>query len=334
MVYDLEAEQQIFGSDLIKESYFAVIKERLQTYVAEKFPSAEGTAFITYHEVFKPEDYQKFYMTEDSLVFWFEENTLLPDGQKPFAYTVSLEEAKAFFHYNLDGTKSGIAIRELDPDKPMLAFTFDDGPAYKDDVDLKLIELFAQYDGRATFFFVGNRMTGTSTKNVVKQVYEAGFEVGSHTYTHTVNFGTTAGEADQPDMWKEYNKTNMQIASITGHAPDYVRLPGGAVGKLARELPSPFVNWNNDSLDYKYKNDSNGGQKIADQMMAKRYKDGDIILFHSIYQTSYESMVILLEYLDEKGYQFVTLSELFYYKGIKLQDGVIHYDGKGDTDIN
>jgi hypothetical protein len=42
----------------------------------------------------------------------------------------------------------------------------------------------------------------------------------------------------------------------------------------------------------------------------------------------------ICSYLNEKGYQFVTLSELFYYRGIKLQNGVIHYDGKGDTDIN
>lgn len=325
LVYDLTTKKQVRGSDLIKESYFAIIKERLQTYVAYNFQSEDAEDFISYHQIYRAEDYQKFFMTEDSLVFWFEANTLLKEGQKPFSYSVPLAEAMAFFHYNLDGTKSGIAIRKLDPERPMIAFTFDDGPAFINDLDLKFVELFEQYDGRATFFFVGNRLDGqfTKYKKKVRQVYEAGFEVGSHTYTHEIYFGSSK-LSKKAEMWQEFNKANEAIASATGYAPDYVRLPGGSVGKWSLEFPAINVNWNVDSIDYREKQKTNGAQIIVNRMMEKGFQDGDIVLFHSIYQNSYDAVKEILKQLDAQGYQFVTLSELFYYRGITPKPGVVY----------
>lgn len=329
LVYDLTAKKQVTGSELIKESYFAIIKERLQTYAAENFPASEGSEFITYAEVYQEEDYRKFYLTGDSLVFWFDGNTLLPEGQKPFTYAVSLEEAKAFFHYNLDGTESGIAIRELDPKAKMVAFTFDDGPAYKYDLDIKLVELFKKYNGRATFFFLGDRIAG-SFRGKVQQVYEAGFEVASHTWSHTVDFGSSR-EDRKAIMWQEFNQTNLVIAEVTGHAPDYVRLPGGTAGKWPKEFPVPIINWNVDSIDYRDKSKTNGATLIYNRLKEEDIQDGSIILLHSIYQNSYDATEKLLEYLDAQGFEFVTVSELFYYKGVELEDGVVYYDGFGRT---
>jgi len=342
LVYHLETEKQVTGSDLVKESYFAIIKERLQTYVKENFPAAEGTSFITYDEIYQEEDYQKIFLTEETIGFWFEANTLLPAGQKPFSYQVPLEEAEAFFYCYLDGSRNGIPIRELDPEKPMIAITFDDGPDLQkvfqnNNLDMRLVKLFQQYDGRATFFFLGNRLGYNEVDQkdyaptygkLAKQIYEAGFEIGSHTHTHTVNFGS--GKEEQKElMWWEFNRANETIAAVTGHAPDYARLPGGAVGQLAREFPIPFVNWNKDSVDYEYKATAKGGERIAANMMKKGFQDGDIVLFHSIYQTSYDAVAILLEYLDEQGFQFVTVSELFYYKGVTPEQGVTYRKATG-----
>lgn len=330
LVYDLTTKEQVMGSDLMKESYFAIIKERLQTYVAENVPSSIDSEFITYMEVYQEEDYQQFYLTEESLVFWFEENTLLSEGQKPFAYAVPLEEAKAFFHYNLDGSKAGIAIRELDPNAKMVAFTFDDGPhLVRGDMltnnDLKLIELFLSYDGRATFFFLGNRIDGTEAAygEIARRAYHAGFEVASHTYSHEVDFGS-AKTSRKEIMWKEFNATNRIIAEATGHAPDYVRLPGGSAGIWTKEFPVPIINWDKDSIDYKYKNKSNGATTIYNRLLDIEIEDGSIVLLHSIYNNSYEATEKILKYLDEQGFLFVTVSELFYYKGITLEDGTVY----------
>jgi hypothetical protein len=123
VVYNLDTAEQVHGSGLIKDTYFAIIKERLQTYMAECYPTETKDDFLTYKQVYQAEDYQKFYLTESQLVFCFDANTLTAE-HPAFSYAVDLSEAQAFFKYNLDGTKAGIAIRELDPNKPMVAFTF------------------------------------------------------------------------------------------------------------------------------------------------------------------------------------------------------------------
>lgn len=331
LVYNLSTKEQVCVSDMIKESYFAIIKERLQKEAEKRFEDAKETDFITYKEIYRLDDYKKFYLTEDKLVFWFDENSLFEKGHLPFSYEVPLEEAKAFFFFNLDGTRNGIPIRELDADAPMIAFTFDDGPQFVDgdcldNIDLKLVDLFKQYNGRATFFFVGERISQkykSSYAKIPKLIYEEGFEVGSHTYSHTVDFSSD-NEDKKEIMWKEFNLTNEIIARTTGHAPDYIRLPGGSIGKWSMEFPMPIINWSIDSIDYREKNKENGAEIILQRILEKNYKDGDIILLHSLYENSYEAVKMLLEVLSEKGYQFVTLSELFYYKGITPENGEIY----------
>ena len=46
--------------------------------------------------------------------------------------------------------------KDLDPDKPMIALTFDDGP-YSPVTD-RIVKTLKKYDSRATFFTVGNRI--------------------------------------------------------------------------------------------------------------------------------------------------------------------------------
>ena len=43
LVYNLTTKEQVTGSDLVKECYFAIIKERLQFFAAEHFPASEET---------------------------------------------------------------------------------------------------------------------------------------------------------------------------------------------------------------------------------------------------------------------------------------------------
>ena len=136
--------------------------------------------------------------------------------------------------------------------------------------------------------------------------------------------------ASAEEMWSEINKTNLVIAKSTGYAPDYVRFPGGSVGKSSLEIPLINVNWNMDSIDYKYKNQENGAEVIFNRLIKSMGKaDGGIVLLHSIYQNSYDGVTMFLEHLSKEGYELVTLSELFYYKGVTPEHGVVYVDGNG-----
>lgn len=324
LVYNVATKEQVTGSDLIKETYFAITKERLQSYVAERFPEEAEDEFVSYNQTYQVEDYQKFYLTEEQLVFYFEENTLTAN-HSPFSYGVELSEAKAFFYTDLEGNPMGHAIRELDPNAKMIAITFDDGPHPK--VEDKILALLELYDAKATFFFLGQRINDWYPSSP-GTVYAAGHEVGSHTYSHTLNFARVSAE----EMWMEVNQTNLLIAASTGYAPDYIRFPGGTDGKRTGQIPMISVNWNLDSIDYKEKNKEDGAQIIFERMKKSGYlRDGSIILLHSIYDNSYEAVAQFIPYLKEQGYELVTLSELFYYKysGEELERGVSYKDGYG-----
>lgn len=325
LVYNRNTEEQMSGSDLIKETYFAIIKERLQTYVAEQFPEEAEDEFVSYKQTYQVEDYQKFYVTEEQLVFYFEANTLT-DNHGAFSYGVALEEAKAFFRYDLLGDPMGPVIRELDPEAKMIAITFDDGPHPK--VEDKILTLLEEYDVRATFFFLGQRINDWYPDSPGK-VYAAGHEVASHTYSHTKDFSIVTAE----ELWTEINQTNLLIATSAGYAPDYVRFPGGTDGKRTKEVPMIVVNWNMDSVDYAEKKKENGAEIIYNRLINSTHlEDGSIVLLHSIYDNSYEAVAKFIPYLKEQGYELVTLSELFYYKGAELDTGIVYYNGYGDTE--
>ena len=326
LVYDSDAGKRITGSGLIKDTYFAVIKERLQSVVAELFPEGNTDGFLLYEQAYRTEDYEKFYMTEETLVFYFDEESLFMGGHRPFTYEVPLKEAKAFFYKNLDGTLHGHGIRELDPEAKMVALTYDDGPSFTS-LDIRLTELLERYDAKATFFFVGNRLTAPYESEVAA-VYEAGHEVASHTYSHL-----NLEAASAKEMWQEINKTNLRIAEITGYAPDYIRLPGGTKGPYVEWLPMPIIKWDVDSVDYKNRGEENGETIIFERLKGKNITDGSIILMHSIYGESYEASELLIPWLKEQGYEFVTLTELFYYKGVKPENGAEYSSFSDDGGI-
>ena len=53
-------------------------------------------------------------------------------------------------------------------------------------------------------------------------------------------------------------------------------------------------------------------------------KDGDIVLMHDIYSATANALEIVIPTLKDMGYTFVTVSDLFYYKGITLENGKVY----------
>ena len=50
-------------------------------------------------------------------------------------------------------------------------------------------------------------------------------------------------------------------------------------------------------------------------------QDGDIVLMHDIYEPTAEAVAELVPALQERGYQLVTVSELFKFRGVTPQAG-------------
>lgn len=204
--------------------------------------------------------------------------------------------------------------KELDSEKPMVALTFDDGPYAP--VTEKILATLKKYDAKATFFCVGNRVPGYT--DVVKKAYSQGCQLASHTYEHKI---LTSVKKEQ--IIRQVNKTDSAFEKIIGCHTTALRPPGGAVNdKVKKNVKVPMVCWNVDSEDWKSRNT----KKVLQRCQS--IGDGDIVLMHDLYPTTAKAVEKLVPQLKKKGFQLVTVDELFYYKGIKTEGGSVYFSGK------
>nr|WP_125143659.1 polysaccharide deacetylase family protein [Clostridium transplantifaecale] len=201
--------------------------------------------------------------------------------------------------------------RYIDPSKPMIALTFDDGPYAP--VGNRIMDSMEKYNGRATFFVVGNRVADYKTE--IKRMHDNGHEIANHTYDHKYLNRLSADE-----IVSQVELCNQAVAAITGESPRLVRLPGGSKNSTVLDnVHYPIILWNIDTLDWKTKS----ADKAAEAVLGK-VKDGDIILMHELYNSSGDAAVRIIPALSEQGYQFVTVSELIRFRG-GVKNGGIYY---------
>lgn len=196
---------------------------------------------------------------------------------------------------------------KIDPNKKIVAITLDDGP-HKTNT-LRTIELFEKYNGRATFLMLGKNVK--LYPDIVKTVYEHGFEIGSHSWDHP-----DLRKLDVDGVNKQIVDTQNEIFSITGFEPKIIRPPYGATNDISKEVIADnglkIALWNLDTEDWKLK-DAN---KIKDAIVDNAF-NGAVILIHDIHTFTIDGLEMALEELDKRGYQFVTLDTLSQYFELK-----------------
>lgn len=199
----------------------------------------------------------------------------------------------------------------INPNRPMIALTFDDGPNVH---TMRLLEAFEQYDSRATFFMVGTNVP--YFKAEIQKMVEIGCELGNHT-THHVRLS----QQTESDIRLEIEKTDLWVYDVVGQKPTLIRPPYGQVNELVQETVSaPLVFWSVDTLDWELKD----AEKVRDYVL-ETVRDGDIVLLHDIHKTTVDAMIECIPMLIEEGYQLVTVSEMAKIRGITLEDGEKYY---------
>ena len=244
---------------------------------------------------------------------------------KKLSYTDKKGKKNAFLYYKVravykqDGRviKSNsskytkVLSRYVNPDKKMVALTFDDGPSK---YTKKIVDCLYKYDSAATFFVVGNRIN--SYKSVVKHTADRGCEVANHSYSHPILTGLSS-----KSIKSQISKTNKKIKAVTGQTPKIARVPGGGFNSKVKDaVDMPIIQWSDDTLDWK----TRSKKKTVDYVM-KNVQDGDIILMHDLHEPTMKAALELIPKLKKKGYQIVTVSELAKYRGYKLKDGKVYY---------
>ena len=209
-----------------------------------------------------------------------------------------------------------------DPPKKRVALTFDDGPQHYEERTKALVDELAKYDFAATFFVVGNRISGG---DALSYAVENGCEIGIHGYTHDPNhyYDTCTDERYE----EELERTRQAIlAEVPGYEVKLMRPIGGRITVARiRECPYAVIGWDVDSCDWENKYYSGISDEEAERRIntivenvMSEVEDGSIVLLHDIYESTYDAAVILIQRLYEEGYELVTVSELL---GDSLQTG-------------
>lgn len=211
-----------------------------------------------------------------------------------------------------DGILKSAKEITIDPDKPMIALTFDDGPGPRTG---ELLDILAKYHSHATFFMQGSKVSANA--EVVKRMKESGCELGNHSYDHS-----DLSKKDEAGVKSQVGQTNQNIQNAAGQRATVMRPPYGAISSVVKaSVGMPMILWNIDTLDWKTRN----AQATIDTVMEK-VQDGDIILMHDIHTESVDAAIELIPKLIEKGYQLVTVSEMAAAKGVSLQNGSTYTD--------
>jgi len=199
----------------------------------------------------------------------------------------------------------------------VVALTFDDGPS--PDWTLKILDELKEAQVKATFFMLGAHVE--KYPDVARRVASEGHEIGNHTYDHHVLIYYKTEELE-----REILDAQAAIYKVTGITTKYFRPPKAwltaSEKKAIKKMGYETILWSLNSKDWVTFHD-----KQITSYILRNIRPGDIILFHDSGGVFYpeggnrkqtvKTISRLVNKLREKGYRFVTISELLKLRGEK-----------------
>ena len=191
----------------------------------------------------------------------------------------------------------------------LVALTFDDGPSGR--FTRRLLEGLEQRDAKATFLLCGYRME--QYPELTEQIFRQGHEIGLHGYSHK-----SMQNMCQRDVKQELEKAMALIPE--GCQVSFLRSPGGLCGTcvqpVASEMGLAVLSWSVDPKDW-----ATHDPEAIEKEVISHVRDGDVILLHDMSDSSVEAALVIIDELQEEGFQFVTVSELARAKNVTLIPG-------------
>jgi len=208
--------------------------------------------------------------------------------------------------------------RPIDTTKPMIALTFDDGPMA---VTGKILDILEEYDAIATFYLNGYKVIPGQSS--ILRAFNIGCEIGNHGWSHT-----DLTILSYYQVRYEIVETSNIIKSITGQSPATFRPAYGRINSnvtdAAVEIGLPILLWTLDSQEW-----NSSDPLTVSELVINNAKPGDIVLMHDTYDDAAASTKRIVSELSNKGFQFVTVSELLLFSNIVLAPGQVYGVGFG-----
>jgi len=192
----------------------------------------------------------------------------------------------------------------------VVALTFDDGPSPV--WTPRILDALKEAHVKATFFMLGEH--AQKYPDVVRRLAEEGHEIGNHTYDHHILIYYKAAE-----LKREILDAEAVIKNITGQTTKYFRPPKAwlteSEKKQIKEMGYETVLWSLNSKDWVTFDD-----RYIVKYILRHVRPGDILLFHDSggvfkpeggkRKETVKAVGLLIEKLRERGYRFVTISQL------------------------
>lgn len=285
---------------LVNYPYFN--NDRIDSYINDYLCKYLNLGGIIDYDYYKEDN--KYYITFYKYLF---NNNVLEEDTNSFIVDINNSSVNEIYN---EIFKYDIVIDKKDSNNKIIALTFDDGPNYNTN---KVLDVLEEYHVKATFFVLGSKIS--NNEYILKRMVKDGMEIGNHTYNHLL-----LTKYNTYRIKEEINTTNETIFNTIFKYPTLFRPSYGIVNNKIKKISDmPIIIWNIDTLDWKYHN----SKRIYNRVVNK-VNDGDIILMHDIYRATSNSLNLIIPKLLNDGYTFTTVSELFYYKGISLENGKVY----------
>lgn len=194
-----------------------------------------------------------------------------------------------------------------------VALTFDDGPSGK--FTRQLLDGLYERGVKATFMLCGYRIQ--IYPEITQRILEEGHEIGYHGYSHK-----NMKELSRRTIASEIMDTDALLPE--GCHPRFLRPPGGcssdAVRQVAQARGLSLLTWSVDPRDWA----THDAAAIKNAVL-KNISDGDIVLLHDMSTSSVEAALNIIDALQERNFEIVTVSQLANLRGETLRVGETYY---------
>lgn len=193
-------------------------------------------------------------------------------------------------------------IYEVKTSEKVLALTFD--ISWGTQTPIPVLDLLKEHGIQCTFFLSGP--WAQKYPEIPQRIFNDGHEIASHGQRH-INLSSLNFE----EIKQEIMQAHTILQAVTGCTPKLIRTPNGdyndQVILAAQACGYQVIQWGTDSLDWK-----NPGIEAIINRVLTRAHPGDIILMHAsdTCKQTVQALPSIIQGLQEKGYRFVTVSEL------------------------
>lgn len=203
-----------------------------------------------------------------------------------------------------------LPIYSVEREDKKISITID--AAWGDEFTLDILDILDKYNVKATFFLVGFWVD--KYPNQIEEIHRRGHEIGNHSTTHP-----KMSTLSKTQIEEEIGGTDKKITEIINTKPTVFRPPFGDYNDLliqtAKELGYYTIQWDIDSLDWK----ELGVEPVIDKVV-KNVSPGSIVLFHNNARYIKEYLPVIIQRLQDKGYEIVPVSELILKQNFEMDN--------------